>query len=130
MTSSVQAMRVFPDGELGGTIRVPGDKSISHRVAMLAGIGEGTSVIEALVLGEEDLVQSIEPLGAFDNRTILRLLCEATPRVIFPDRPIGRLEPGFEASFLVLDGNPLESLAHLRAIDGRYHKGLMIPAEN
>jgi 3-phosphoshikimate 1-carboxyvinyltransferase len=32
-------------GPLGGTIRLPGDKSISHRYAMLAAIAEGTSVI-------------------------------------------------------------------------------------
>ena len=32
-------------GPLEGTIRLPGDKSISHRYAMLAAIAEGTSVI-------------------------------------------------------------------------------------
>ena len=32
-------------GPLDGTIRLPGDKSISHRHAMLAAIAEGTSVI-------------------------------------------------------------------------------------
>ena len=30
---------------LAGTVRIPGDKSISHRYAMLAAIAEGTSVI-------------------------------------------------------------------------------------
>ncbi|MBC7328339.1 3-phosphoshikimate 1-carboxyvinyltransferase [bacterium] len=33
--------------EFEGRIRVPGDKSISHRAAMLASIGEGESVIES-----------------------------------------------------------------------------------
>jgi len=32
-------------GPLSGTIRLPGDKSISHRYAMLAGVAEGASVI-------------------------------------------------------------------------------------
>jgi len=38
------------------------------------------------------------------------MLCETTPRVIFPDRSIGRLARGYEASFVALDSNPLESL--------------------
>src|SRR5919205_1279749 len=32
-------------GALRGEVRLPGDKSISHRVAMLAGIAQGTSRI-------------------------------------------------------------------------------------
>jgi 3-phosphoshikimate 1-carboxyvinyltransferase len=34
---------VRPARNVGGIIRIPGDKSISHRYAMLAGIAEGTS---------------------------------------------------------------------------------------
>ena len=35
-----------PATSLSGTVQLPGDKSISHRYAMLAAIAEGTSVIE------------------------------------------------------------------------------------
>jgi 3-phosphoshikimate 1-carboxyvinyltransferase len=35
-----------PASSLSGIVRLPGDKSISHRYAMLAAIAEGTSVIE------------------------------------------------------------------------------------
>jgi imidazolonepropionase-like amidohydrolase len=58
-----------------------------------------TSLAEALHLHE---------LGVFDNLTLLTLWCEQTPRAIFPNRLIGRLEEGYEASFLVLQGNPIE----------------------
>ena len=34
-----------PGGQVGGEIRVPGDKSISHRAAMLGAIAEGTTEI-------------------------------------------------------------------------------------
>src|SRR5208283_1966485 len=34
---------IKPARSLAGTLRLPGDKSISHRYAMLAGLAEGTS---------------------------------------------------------------------------------------
>lgn len=46
----------------------------------------------------------------FDNRTLLQLLTETTPQAIFPKRKIGRLEKGYEASFLVLGGTRWSSL--------------------
>src|SRR5712675_753834 len=39
------AMEVAPAAEIRGTVRVPGDKSISHRLAMLGGIADGTTII-------------------------------------------------------------------------------------
>ena len=38
-------MEVAPAAEIRGTVRVPGDKSISHRLAMLGGIADGTTTI-------------------------------------------------------------------------------------
>lgn len=38
---------------LGGRIRVPGDKSISHRALMLGAIAQGETTIEGLLLGED-----------------------------------------------------------------------------
>lgn len=55
-------------------------------------------------------------LGVADAATILRLLVETTSRAIFPGRRIGTLEPGGEASFLALAGDPLADLGRLRAI--------------
>jgi 3-phosphoshikimate 1-carboxyvinyltransferase len=40
---------------LRGTIRVPGDKSISHRALMFAGLAVGTSTIHGLLEGEDVL---------------------------------------------------------------------------
>ncbi|NJR67315.1 MAG: 3-phosphoshikimate 1-carboxyvinyltransferase [Synechococcales cyanobacterium CRU_2_2] len=36
-----------------GTIRVPGDKSISHRALMLGALAQGTTEIEGLLIGED-----------------------------------------------------------------------------
>jgi 3-phosphoshikimate 1-carboxyvinyltransferase len=38
---------------LTGTIKVPGDKSISHRALMLGAIAKGETIIEGLLLGED-----------------------------------------------------------------------------
>lgn len=44
-----------PSGPLKGTIRVPGDKSISHRALMFAGLAVGQSTIHGLLEGEDVL---------------------------------------------------------------------------
>jgi len=43
MTPNNAAMRVRPAKHVAGSIRLPGDKSISHRYAMLAGLADGRS---------------------------------------------------------------------------------------
>ncbi len=52
---------VQPGGRLAGALRVPGDKSISHRAVMLGAIAEGTTRITGLLEGEDVLAT----LGAF-----------------------------------------------------------------
>ncbi|MGB5601902.1 MAG: 3-phosphoshikimate 1-carboxyvinyltransferase, partial [Gammaproteobacteria bacterium] len=42
-------------GKLSGDIRVPGDKSISHRSIMFGSIAEGTSTISGFLEGEDSL---------------------------------------------------------------------------
>ncbi len=44
---------VQPGGCLKGTIRVPGDKSISHRSVMLAALAEGETHVSGLLEGED-----------------------------------------------------------------------------
>ena len=46
-------LRAAPHGALGGRIRVPGDKSISHRSLMLAGLAVGESRVSGLLEGED-----------------------------------------------------------------------------
>jgi 3-phosphoshikimate 1-carboxyvinyltransferase len=51
-----------PGGEVRGELRVPGDKSISHRAAMLAAIAEGDSEIRGFLEGD-DCVATLEALA-------------------------------------------------------------------
>lgn len=62
-------------------------------------------------------------LEVFDNLTLLKLWCEDTPKAIFPDRRIGRFREGYEASFLVLAGNPIEQFDYVTKIVFRMKQG-------
>jgi hypothetical protein len=72
------------------------------------------SVPEALNLHE---------LKVFSNVELLKMWCEATPATIFPNRKIGHLENGYEASFLALSGDPLEDFLNVRKIELRVKQG-------
>lgn len=57
---------VHPAAKLSGEIHVPGDKSISHRVAMLSGMASGTSEVENYLQSEDciNTLKAMEALGA------------------------------------------------------------------
>lgn len=57
-------------------------------------------------------LRSLDELG-LDRATLLRLATQDTPRALFPERRLGCFEPGCEASFLLLGGDPLADLAQL-----------------
>ncbi len=52
--SQVQ-FRVAPGGRLSGRIRVPGDKSISHRAIMFGALADGVTEIDGFLEGEDSL---------------------------------------------------------------------------
>ena len=58
-------------GPLRGTIRVPGDKSISHRALMLSALAVGESRISGLLEGEDVMstAQAMRQMGATIERT-------------------------------------------------------------
>jgi 3-phosphoshikimate 1-carboxyvinyltransferase len=51
--SSTKSKVIRPAGGLAGSVRLPGDKSISHRYAMLGGIAEGTTRLENFSTGAD-----------------------------------------------------------------------------
>jgi 3-phosphoshikimate 1-carboxyvinyltransferase len=54
-----------PGGNIGGRVRVPGDKSISHRSIMLGSLAEGTSEVEGFLESEDALatLQAFRDMG-------------------------------------------------------------------
>lgn len=61
----MSSKKVFP-ARLEGTVTVPGDKSISQRVAMLASLAEGTSRVTGYLMGEDakSTLSAMEQMGA------------------------------------------------------------------
>ncbi|EDN65607.1 3-phosphoshikimate 1-carboxyvinyltransferase [Beggiatoa sp. PS] len=55
MKNPSQKFIINPGGKLQGTIRVPGDKSISHRAIMLGALAENTTTINGFLAGEDTL---------------------------------------------------------------------------
>jgi len=64
-------MTASPGGPLKGRVRAPGDKSISHRALMLAGLAVGRTRISGLLEGEDVLntAKVLQALGASVRRT-------------------------------------------------------------
>jgi len=58
-----------PGGYLSGQIRVPGDKSISHRSIMLGSLSEGTTTVTGFLQGEDSLatLKAFQAMGVKIN---------------------------------------------------------------
>lgn len=122
VTPTVFAHRVVTDGEWARRRY----EVLHHNLTLLkehgVTVAPGTDVYGVTARPE------IEELARFDIWTHAELLAmwsTAGPRVVFPDRRIGVLEPGYEASFLALDCDPMANLActhriALRFMDGRF----------
>ncbi len=68
----------------------------------------------------------LHSLGLWSNLELLRMWCEATPHDIFPKRRIGKLQPDYEATFLVLARNPLDDWSATEEISERWKQGRRI----
>lgn len=67
-TQAAQANPTFvvnPGGTVKGEVRLPGDKSISHRSIMLGALAEGTTKVEGFLEGEDALatIQAFRDMG-------------------------------------------------------------------
>jgi 3-phosphoshikimate 1-carboxyvinyltransferase len=58
--------RVAPGGRVQGRLKVPGDKSISHRALMLGAVAEGETLIDGFLEGEDTLatLAALRAMGA------------------------------------------------------------------
>ncbi len=74
-SSKIISATVYPANKLEGTISVPGDKSISHRLAMIGAMSKGTSIIKNFLKSEDccNTVSAFEEMGVkvkFDANTL------------------------------------------------------------
>lgn len=68
-------------------------------------------------------VRHLRSLGVFDDIELLRMWTLHCARSVFPQRKVGRLDAGYEASFVALEGNPLVDWSSLGRIRYRFKDG-------
>lgn len=87
-----------------------------HGVRLLVGsdLIRQSAAVEIRVLGR---------MGMFSSLELLKMWSVATPQALFPRRKIGELSDGYEASFLVLAGDPLKDFANTQRIVRRVKQG-------
>ena len=57
--------------------------------------------------------QFLYDLEVFSNLELLKMWCENAAMTTFPNRKLGYLKDGYEASFLVVEENPLEDIRNI-----------------
>lgn len=79
-------------------------------------------------VGDSSVLEAehLHSLGVFDTLALLKPWAEDTPRSIFQQRRIGFLRDGYEASFLALEGNPLDDWGCIRRIKLRFKQGVEV----
>ena len=99
-------------------------EAIKHNLKLLKDAGVklaiGSDMYNDTSLGE---VAFLAKLGVFSNLELLKMWTEVSAKTIFPNRKIGKLCEGYEANFLVLNGNPIEDLGSIQKIEMRVKQG-------
>lgn len=65
-------------------------------------------------------------MNRLNTQALLKILCQRTPQAIFPNRKIGKIESGYEASFLVVEHDPLTNLLRIRSSIMKVKKGELL----
>src|SRR5918996_6626536 len=110
MSSGATALLIHPGGTLRGRLRVPGDKSISHRAIMLGAIAEGVTEVWGFLEGEDTLatLAALRALGVEIERL-------SPGQVRIHGVGLGGLKPPAQPLYLGNSGTSLRLLAGLLA---------------
>jgi hypothetical protein len=123
VVTTANLAQLFAKGEALAKVQSAQRKNLlllkQHRVRLAVGSDNymSTSVEEAMYL---------KSLNVFENAELLQMWSVTAPQTIFPQRKIGHLREGYEASFLVMNGNPLENFESVKGIRLRFKQGLLI----
>ncbi len=97
----MKPINISPSKGLKGSIRVPGDKSVSHRALMLASISEGKTVIKNFLFSE-DCIATLEVLKncgvkVVSNKTRNEVIVFSKGNLKNPKKPLFVNESGTSA---------------------------------
>lgn len=103
-------------------------KNISSNLQVLKEEGVtlaiGSDMYNDTSIGEFEFLYDLE---VFSNLELLKMWCENAAITSFPNRKIAYLKEGYEASFLVLDKNPIEDMKLINeAILLRVKQGVLL----
>jgi len=92
--SDLSSKTIEPCATVRGVLRMPGDKSVSHRVAMLGGVAEGVSTVTGFLRSEDCLntLKAMQALGAGVEDDGARIRIAGTGGRLSP--PVGELDMG------------------------------------
>src|SRR5690606_14756398 len=113
--------RVAPPEELA---RV--SEGLARQLALLVAAGVPIVIGSDGVGDAADEAAAILATGIVEPAALLRMWTRDTARAIFPERRIGSLEEGYEASFVALAGNPLEDWESVRRVRWRFKQGALL----
>ncbi|MDM8565942.1 3-phosphoshikimate 1-carboxyvinyltransferase [Candidatus Halobeggiatoa sp. HSG11] len=106
----MQKFIVKPGGKIRGTIRVPGDKSISHRVVMLGALAKGITKINGCLEAEDTLAT----MAAFKAMGV-PIEKNAQDQIIIRGVGLYGLQPPTEPLYIGNSGTTMRLLAGLMA---------------
>ena len=125
VTTTCLALRKKEDRDLYEKIRAAqiANLRLLHQSGVKIAIGSDD--FEQTSIGE---VEYLKDLNVFDHRTLLKMWTENTAETIFPNRKIGALREGYEASFLALAEDPIKDFSNVKKIKFRFKQGtLLVP---
>ncbi len=93
---------------------------LAHRVRLALGSDSYRQDTQAEAL-------YLASLHVLSNAALVKLWTESTATAIYPGRRIGQLRDGYEASFLVLAGDPLKDFGQVTQITRRVKQGRTLP---
>lgn len=129
VVTTVSGLARYADEEKDPALRRAADALFRSNLAVLRDAGVRVA-IGSDEYGETSTAEAryLAELGVFTRAEVLRMWSTVTPQVVFPGRKVGGLEPGFEASFLVLDADPLADWAAVGRIHRVVAAGREVPA--
>lgn len=87
-----------------------------------------------LILASDDLQRTtrgefgyLAGLAKQNSAYLIKIACENTPAAIFPNRKVGKIKEGYEASFLVLTDDPFANILKIRAMAFKVKNGVVVP---
>lgn len=117
-----------PAGSVGDTAQLARAQRIQrHSLERLMRHGVRIAIGSDLFEDAASEVGYLDSLDVFDNRSLLVMWSGVTPLLAFPTRKIGTLATGYEASFLALACNPIDTLSCTARIRLRFKQGVLLP---